>query len=116
MESWRRLKLVQWSFLGVVLLGPALLALTGLAIARWHWSFLRLAIPCIAIAFLGGMGALGLTWTLWRCPQCHRRFFTNFIVTNQFSRKCMHCGLPKWAEPTSENIDELKQPNTDGQH
>ena len=97
-DHWRRLRVVQVAFLGVLVSGPALFALTSLAIVHLQLKFLAFAIPCISVAFLVGIGAFGMICTLWRCPRCHRRFFTNHIVTNQFSKKCMHCGLLRGEE------------------
>lgn len=34
---------------------------------------------------------------LWRCPRCSQRFFIGPPVNNPLARKCLHCGLPKWA-------------------
>jgi len=33
----------------------------------------------------------------FRCPRCHRWFFAKWWYSNSFARKCVHCGLPKWA-------------------
>jgi hypothetical protein len=34
---------------------------------------------------------------LFRCPRCRKRFFATWWYRNPFARKCVHCGLPKWA-------------------
>jgi hypothetical protein len=36
-----------------------------------------------------------LNW--FRCPRCRNRFFSTWWYHNPFARKCVHCGLPKWA-------------------
>ena len=33
----------------------------------------------------------------WRCPQCSKNFFSNGWFRNDFTGRCMHCSLPKWA-------------------
>jgi hypothetical protein len=33
----------------------------------------------------------------WQCPRCEKPFFARRIGYNSFSRRCLHCGLPKWA-------------------
>lgn len=30
------------------------------------------------------------------CPNCGKPFFHRFFVQNPLSRRCMHCGWPKW--------------------
>lgn len=35
--------------------------------------------------------------SLFRCPRCQQRFFSDGPYRNSFTRKCLHCGLPKWA-------------------
>ena len=38
----------------------------------------------------------------WRCPRCDEPFFRRgFLRTDTNARACVHCGLPKWAEPIS---------------
>jgi hypothetical protein len=58
--------------------------------------------------FLGWAGA-GVTLFLtlahiihWSCPRCGNLFHAQYKVghmANPFARKCIHCGLPKWADP-----------------
>jgi len=50
------------------------------------------------------VGAAGSSWfvsylwmMLWRCPKCRNRFFRTPHRNLPFTRKCLHCGLPKWA-------------------
>ncbi|RKI03448.1 hypothetical protein D7Y04_00165 [Corallococcus sp. AB038B] len=35
---------------------------------------------------------------LFRCPRCRERFFIDGPYRNSFTRKCLRCGLPKWAD------------------
>lgn len=37
---------------------------------------------------------------LWPCPRCGRPFHVTWSYGNPYSRRCVHCGLPKW-EPVS---------------
>src|SRR5262245_16597600 len=34
---------------------------------------------------------------LFPCPRCCKWFFATWWYRNPFARKCVHCGLPKWA-------------------
>src|SRR5579863_4507984 len=54
--------------------------------------------------------ALGIAWLVaypwgafvlgyWHCPKCGERFFAKaWWFINIFTRKCVHCGLPKYAD------------------
>lgn len=33
----------------------------------------------------------------FRCPRCGKKFFSRTFSHNSFARRCVHCGLPKWA-------------------
>jgi hypothetical protein len=35
------------------------------------------------------------------CPRCGKWFFAKWWYHNNFARKCVHCGLPKWADPNA---------------
>ena len=53
--------------------------------------------------FVGGVwlvsfAAVGVRLTLFRCPRCRRFFFFTGYSSNHFAQRCVHCGLPKWAE------------------
>jgi len=57
-----------------------------------------LAIP-IFVWFM--IASFGIVW--WHCPRCDRPFFTRGIwYGNLFAGACYHCGLQKWADPSSE--------------
>ena len=102
-EQWRQLKRRQ-RITWLILLGgmPCVLALTLLAtllvraieapptwidraffVAGGTWMLGSVAAGSKAIAFL--------------CPRCTERFFSTWWYYNGFARKCVHCGLPKWA-------------------
>jgi len=51
----------------------------------------------VAIIWMIALVISGLRLTYWRCPRCGKFFFAKWVGTNQFARKCLHCGLPKWA-------------------
>jgi len=40
--------------------------------------------------------------TKWRCPRCGEPFFRRgFLRTDIWAQECVHCGLPKWTDPSS---------------
>jgi hypothetical protein len=45
------------------------------------------------VAFL----VAGIRVQLFRCPRCHQWFFAKWY-SNPFTRKCLHCGLPRGAK------------------
>ena len=87
----------RWRNLGIVAVVTfiPLLTIVGLFVRRFHWpdsAFLVMAL--LDVAFVT------VTWTrlaLFRCPRCGKPFFTTTWYRNPFARKCVHCGLPKYA-------------------
>ena len=69
--------------------GPSLAALTGI---KLNDSGIMIAF-CWMVAF----AITGFRLSLFRCPRCGQSFFWGSWYTNTFARKCVHCGLPKWA-------------------
>jgi hypothetical protein len=57
--------------------GPAFYAIAG----SWMFSFI----------------VAGIYAGYFPCPRCHKPFFVTWWYRNPFARKCVHCGLPKWA-------------------
>ena len=43
----------------------------------------------------------------WPCPNCGNTFHWRGIWCWEFSAKCLHCGLPKWAEQDVKDEDHL---------
>jgi len=40
----------------------------------------------------------------FRCPRCNKPFFKpNFLAINRSAEKCVHCGLPKWANDSHQH-------------
>jgi hypothetical protein len=88
---WWRLWLLL--FLGYI---PGMLAIVYVSI----WI-----LDCVAVsyvAFFAWIAALATSWiraVAFTCPRCGHTFFHRGWFTNGFARKCLHCGLRKWAEP-----------------
>lgn len=55
----------------------------------------------VAIAWMIAFAISGWRLTYWKCPRCGNWFFATWLYHNQFARKCVHCGLPKWAVENS---------------
>jgi hypothetical protein len=100
-EHDRRLLLFLLTWIGAALTGSGVFAVAerlgrDKAVAeRWLlWS-----VPIV-------LGMCMVTSTLfyaWHCPRCHERFFrTRWRQAFFLARKCMHCGLPKYARGPDE--------------
>ena len=72
----------------------------GAAVAEaTHLFHLRAPLPvlllmpwfCFAVVALARAGS-------FQCPRCHHAFFYTWYLSNPLARRCLHCGLPKWAE------------------
>jgi hypothetical protein len=61
---------------------------------RWVWWLLMAwwGVSFFVTALRKGM---------FLCPRCGQEFFSRDGFGNTFARKCLHCGLPKWAEPAA---------------
>jgi hypothetical protein len=70
-------------------IGPSLATLTGI---KQNNVAVMIAL-CWMIAF----AISGFRLSLFRCPRCSKSFYSTSLYTNSFARKCLHCGLPKWA-------------------
>lgn len=58
-------------------------------------------------------GAWGLAWMVawirlmsWHCPRCDNYYFVG-LIRNPFARRCLHCGLKKWAEAEEEKDERF---------
>jgi hypothetical protein len=72
-----------------LVVGLPLSALTGIKADYFGYA---VAICWIAASVVAGVRA---AW--FPCPRCGKPFFASWWYRNPFARKCVHCGLPKWA-------------------
>jgi len=52
----------------------------------------------VAIIWMAALATTAVHKSYWRCPRCHKPFFQKWWYHNPFADRCVHCGLPKWAE------------------
>lgn len=88
-ETLRRYEVIYY----VVWLGGAILAL----VLSMHFPALKDVFGVLWIAaFFAAVSLKGS----FRCPRCGNPFFSRPHAlgrfNNPFTRKCLHCGLPKW--------------------
>jgi predicted membrane metal-binding protein len=57
-------------------------------------------VPMMVIAFSWLFAFLASGWymNVWICPCCGNPYFKRRWFYNQFTSKCVHCGLKKWAD------------------
>jgi hypothetical protein len=69
--------------------GLPLTALTGI-----HPDYFGFAI---GVSWMIALVIAGIRLQTFSCPRCRKWFFATWWYRNPFARKCVHCGLPKWA-------------------
>src|SRR5437773_11226068 len=63
-------------------------------------------IVVVAILWIVAVALTGIYKTRWKCPRCHQPFQTwQPGNPTAIGIKCMHCGLPKWANPDEVGND-----------
>src|SRR3954453_10491004 len=55
------------------------------------------AFPITAGVWVAAMMVTGWSLALWKCPRCSHRFGLRGLYGNLFTRKCLHCGLRRYA-------------------
>ena len=51
-------------------------------------------ILLVVVGLITGLAVFRLS--NWRCPSCGKPYFLKGLNANHFTRRCLHCGLPKW--------------------
>jgi hypothetical protein len=108
--TWSRYRLWSWAFwIGFASYLP------GLALASREFGWTRDgnvgAIFVTAFVWMLAWAAIGYQKTNFRCPRCGEEFFNKFDNRpwrmawwhNPFARRCMHCGLRKWADKNPDS-------------
>jgi hypothetical protein len=102
--AWRHYRLWSWAFwIGFASYLPGL-AFVSRAL-DWTRNGNSTAIFLTAFVWMLAWAAIGYRKSNFRCPRCGALFFNKFDDRpwrmvwrhNPFARRCMHCGLPKWA-------------------
>jgi len=95
MDAWRRYKKIRNVFLCAffacvpAVVGGAYL----LRVFRANWLTFPFALACTVWVLV-----LWIRLSQWRCPRCGKWFTAKWWYNKGFfARKCVHCGLPKYA-------------------
>jgi hypothetical protein len=68
-------------------------------------------VPLCIVVGGGWLAFLIVTGTrceYFKCPRCGKPFFAKWWYHNAFARRCLHCGLPKYALTESNQSAEPK--------
>ena len=104
-EYRKRRNLVLFAFLGYT---PIVFVIGVVTIRLFHTS---IPFHVAAFSWMIFYAVASLRCTSFRCPRCGKWFFAKWWYHNGFARKCVHCGLPKYAPLTSESPDaQLQKP------
>jgi hypothetical protein len=104
--TWRVYRIVGWiTFVLVVGLAIGIFPLAALV---RHRLGISLPVNGLFMFTFVVVGAAVVWESQWRCPRCGKRF----RVRNRRgirTSKCVHCGLPQWAErDTDDKLDTRK--------
>ena len=92
--NYRRRRLV--AFLLFVGYLPAVLAI-AIPLKRVTGSDEWMA--AVAFCWMAAWGFSIIRLGSFRCPRCGKGFHVSGMFGNPLARNCLHCRLPKWADP-----------------
>jgi hypothetical protein len=98
-SRWRNFEKREWTvfllFLGYL---PGVFALSY-PLDRLFGSAVPFALV-VAVAWMGAFGAAVFWHGNFPCPRCREPFFRrSWWYQRGLAKRCVHCGLPLWAEP-----------------
>ncbi len=94
-EEYRRRRKV-WLF-AVIGYVPIVFAVALLSMSLFSTFTPAFVVAFVWMAFLAIAGNLVIRFP---CPRCGKWFFARWWYYNGFARRCVHCGLPKYTDPT----------------
>ena len=102
--QWKEYERRKALFLGSVFLSLALILLIGVPLAIWLDS----GVPVFITAILCIAAVIGTAnyRSNWKCPRCGKAYFWKWTGHNPFASKCVHCGLPKYAQSDLNGASE----------
>ena len=104
--AWReyrsRARLAWLLFLGYMPGVGLIWSLIG-ATVGWDSTPGGVARTIVALSWMVALGIAGNRAARFRCPRCGRPFFSATLYHNSFARRCVHCGLPKWASAAASH-------------
>ena len=92
-RDYRRIRLIFWAVFISYVPGASFI---GILLQKLFNS--EIPVYFVAATWMVAFLVSGLRLTFWKCPRCGDFFFAKWWGVNQLRRKCVHCGLPKWAQ------------------
>jgi predicted RNA-binding Zn-ribbon protein involved in translation (DUF1610 family) len=93
--AWRRQR-VRERLGWIVPLGGAALLIIAIQISISLTHSAKWLNPVGIIWFIASV-VVSMHWCAFDCPRCGNAFYYRPFRRNGFARRCMNCGLPKWA-------------------
>lgn len=90
--EYRRRARARWLFPPL-----GMLALVGVGNLLGSGPVAEYVVGALIVVWFVTASVLGLRAHWWRCPHCNERYFIGPVYANSLARRCLHCGLPKWA-------------------
>jgi hypothetical protein len=100
-ENWQAYRRTRTVFLLVIL---SYLPISAIAAQIGFWLFRSTLLGfVVALIWMGAFAITGLRLQSWPCPRCGEAFSAKGWYNKSFlARRCVHCGLPKFAASGSE--------------
>ncbi|CAN5715463.1 hypothetical protein BH24ACI1_BH24ACI1_17420 [soil metagenome] len=97
-KEWKEHRKRQKTF-WLVILGYIPIALLSLSLGYFYENnkIIGVASSSLWVVFLVIFVICGIRLQFWECPRCEHSFHRTWWWNNIFSRKCLHCKLPKYA-------------------
>ena len=103
-KEWEEYKKRQKTF-WLVCLGyiPLVLVILPLEYISKTDTAIGFVLSLLFVIFLLVFAFYSIKLQFWKCPQCEKSFHNTWWRSNIFSRKCLHCKLPKYQGSTFGN-------------
>ena len=104
--SWRAYRWWSRAFWLAFLAYLPALALADRVVRRARGDAANTTTLCFAVLWMIAFAVAGYQKSNFSCPRCREMFFRSWDDrpwrktwrSNPFARRCLHCGLPKWAD------------------
>ena len=63
-------------------------------------------IPIFWLCYLVLIALASITYSMERCPRCHKYFIWSWGMQNPTTNKCVHCGLYLFVDKKKRNNEE----------
>jgi hypothetical protein len=95
-QQWQDYRKRSYRFWAVFLTFIPGVALIGIPLSRLLGS--DGVVFVVAMIWMAAFAITAVYKSYWSCPRCNKPFFQKWWYHNPLAGRCVHCGLPKWAE------------------